>query len=95
MNLTVSFRHLESSPAIEKQIESKAQHLKKYLHDDFNVNWVCSVDGHMHASDVNISSRSGVFHARAEDSNMYKTLDQCIHKIERQISKKSDQLKSH
>jgi ribosomal subunit interface protein len=49
----------------------------------------------MHTSDVNINSKNGTFHAKAEDSNMYKTLDLCMHKIERQLAKKSEQLKAH
>ena len=95
MNLTVSYRHLESSPALEEKITNKVKHLEKHLHDDFNVTWVCSVSGHVHSSDVNITSKTGNFHAKAEDSNMYKTLDVCMTKIEKQIAKKSEKIKEH
>lgn len=95
MNLTVSYRHLESSPALEEKITTKVKHLEKHLHDDFTVKWVCSVSGHVHTSDVNISSKSGVFHAKAEDNNMYKTLDVCMTKIEKQITKKTEKIKGH
>jgi len=93
MNLTISYRHLESTPAINKKIEDKANHLTKYFDTEFSVDWVCAVEGHVQKSEVNIHAGQDHFHAAAEDGNLYKTLDDVLQKLESQIRKKSSKNK--
>jgi len=95
MNLKLSFRHMEPTPSIENKIQEKATHLKKYFKDKMDIHWVCSLEGNRQRSDVNVHAGHGHFHAFAEGENLYKTMDEVISKIERQLSKKNDQIKNH
>jgi putative sigma-54 modulation protein len=88
MKVEISFRNLEPTDAIVSMIEKKAQHFNKYHHKDMNVHWVCLVKDQVHRSDVNITSNLGTFHASAEDDNLYKTFDEVIPKLEKQLDKK-------
>ncbi len=94
MNVQISYKNLEASPSIEAKINDKLEHLKIYFDNKMNVNWVCSVDGHQqHKSEVNIVAGHHNFHAQSVDRDLYKSLDQVIHKIESQIRKENDKKK--
>jgi putative sigma-54 modulation protein len=93
MNLTISYRHLESTPAIAQKIEDKASHLKKYFDGELKVDWVCAVDGNIQKSEVTVHAGQDHYHAKAEDQNLYKTLDEAISKLESQIRKKNNKSK--
>jgi len=93
MKLKISYHHLESTPSIDSKVKEKAEHLKKYFDGKIDVTWVCSVERDRHKSEVNVHAGNFHFHADAEDDNLYKTFDEVLHKIEKQVSKKSDKLK--
>ena len=93
MQLNISYKHLDSSEAIETQIKNKSSHLKKYFQGRLDVDWVCSIDGQEHKSEVHVHAGHFTFHAHASDKNLYHTLDMALHKIEKQLSKKNELLK--
>ncbi|MBT4762012.1 MAG: ribosome-associated translation inhibitor RaiA [Bdellovibrionaceae bacterium] len=95
MNLTISFRHMDSTPSLEEKIKDKAGHLKKYFKGKVDIEWVCSVEGEGHLSKIAVHAGKNYFHAEAADENLYKTFDQALSKVERQIRKKHAQLKDH
>lgn len=94
MEVRISYRHLEKSPAVDEKIMEKLEHLKKYFKGKLNVSWVCSVDGHQqHKSEVNINMGQKNFHAHAIDKNLYNTLDMALNKLEKQIEKQDSKRK--
>ena len=93
MKLNISYHHLESTPSIEEKIREKAEHLKKYFDGHVEVNWVCSIEKDRHKSDVNVHAGNFNFHATAEDDNLYKTFDEALHKLDKQLKKKNEQVK--
>lgn len=92
MKLNIAYKHLEPTPSIENKISEKADHLRKYFRGDVEVNWVCSVDKNFHRSEVNVHAGHNYFHAKAENSNLYKTMDEVIAKVERQVRRKNKKL---
>ena len=94
MDLKVTYKHIESTPAIEEQIKRKSTKLKKYFNGRIDVDWICSVEGGVHSSDVSVRGDQIHFHATSSDDNLYKTFDSVIVKLERQLSKKNQQLKA-
>ena len=93
MKINISYHHLESTPSIDEKVREKAGHLNKYFDGNVEVNWVCSVEKDRHKSEVNVHAGKFHFHAEAEDDNLYKTLDEALHKIEKQVRKKNEQVK--
>jgi putative sigma-54 modulation protein len=93
MKINISYHHLESTPSIDQKVREKANHLNKYFDGSVDVNWVCSVERDRHKSEVNVHAGKFHFHAEAEDDNLYKTLDDVLQKIERQVSKQNDKVK--
>jgi len=89
MKLNITYRHLASTPSIEERITEKVAHFVKYFNESVEINWVCSIDNGLHRSEVNVHAGQQYFHAKAEEDNLYKTIDRVLAKLERQIRKKN------
>lgn len=93
MDVKISYRHMESTPSLDEKINKKVSKLKKYFHGKMSVEWICSVEGDNHYSDVTVSGDHFSYHATAKEDSLYKTIDGAVHKLERQLEKKSAQVK--
>jgi putative sigma-54 modulation protein len=90
MKLKISFKHLKHTPALDERIREKSQKLSKYFEGNTTVSWVCWVHGEEHWAEIKVHGPKFDFFAKAQADNMYKTLDLCIEKMERQFEKKKD-----
>lgn len=94
MKVISSFKHLEHTPALDAKIESKSKKLKKFFDGNFEVHWTCYVrDDGAHCADIKLLGPSFEYHATAYSDSLYKTLDQAVNKIEKQVAKKKDKWK--
>ncbi|MCK5072514.1 MAG: ribosome-associated translation inhibitor RaiA [Bacteriovoracaceae bacterium] len=94
MELNISYRHLESSPSIEDKIHQKAFKLKKFFQGKMNVDWICSVENTIHSSEVTVTGDHFSYHATAESDDLYKTFDEVIPKLEKQLVRKKEQTRN-
>lgn len=89
MNLTITFKHLEHTPALDAKIREKAEKLGKYLDSNMNVKWTCTVNGELQTSELEVTGHRGApFFASSSADNLYKTFDDVVQKVSRQIRKK-------
>lgn len=89
MNISISYKHMESSPAIDAKIREKSEKILKYFEGDINLKWVCSVDAGEHSAEVEVSGfRGAPIFAKASSDNMYKNFDEVIQKVSRQARKR-------
>lgn len=93
MNLTVHFHQIESTPSIQSKIEQKCEKLKKYFDGHFDVTWTCSTGKEGHHSHVIVAGNGFTINADSTKDDLYKTLDDAIGKLEKQLSKRKEQLK--
>lgn len=93
MNLEISYRHMDSTEAIESKIKEKADHLTKYIDGMFNVRWVCGVENGRHHSEVHIHHNHQDFHAHSEGDNLYHTFDEVLQKISKQLRENKKKVK--
>jgi putative sigma-54 modulation protein len=90
MKLKISFKHLKHTPALDERIKEKSEKLQKYFQGNTSVSWVCWVHGDEHWAEIKVHGPKFDFFAKACADNMYKTLDLCLEKIERQFEKQKD-----
>lgn len=88
MRITITFKHLEHTPALDERIKEKSEKLAKYFQGKLNVDWVCWVHGEEHWAELKVHGTKFDFFAKACDDNMYKALDLVVEKMERQVDKK-------
>jgi len=93
MDLKISYRHLESTPSIDEKITEKVSKLKKFFQGKISVDWICSVESDAHYSEVTITGDHFKYHATASDANLYKTIDDAVQKLQRQLERKKAKVK--
>lgn len=90
MKITVSFLHLEHTPALDERIKEKSMKLKKYFQDRGTMKWSCYVKNGEHYAEVNFHAGNTDYHAKAWSDNMYHTIDLVLEKLEKQVCKKKE-----
>jgi putative sigma-54 modulation protein len=93
MKLTISFKHLDHTPALDERIREKSEKLLKYFQGNTNVHWVCWIKGDQHFAELKVHGPKFDFFAKAHTDNMYKTLDIVVEKMERQMEKQKDMMR--
>ena len=85
MNVTATFKHLEHTDALDEIIQKKSKKLEKHFRNDCDLKWVCWVDKREHHAEVIVKNGQNDYMAKAHSDDMYKSIDQVIHKIENQL----------
>lgn len=85
LDLTISFKHLEHTPALDEAIGRKVKKLEKFFKGPCKINWTSWVENETHRSKVHVYADGHDYHADAASDNLYKTIDMAIHKLEGQI----------
>ena len=93
MKVKMNFNQMESTPAIKEMIESKSQKISKFFDGNLEVEWTCHVDKAGHHSHVEVWGKGFTLNANSTQDDLYKTFDDAMHKIERQLTRKKDEMK--
>jgi putative sigma-54 modulation protein len=94
-DVSVTFRHLEATPALRAYAEEKAAKINKYFGGLNEVNVVLSLEKHRYTAEITLKAGRTTVNAREETSDMYSAIDLVVDKINRQIKKYKDKLKDH
>jgi putative sigma-54 modulation protein len=86
MNISITFRQMETSDAIDKYVRRKVSRLQKLLQQPMTVKVVLAVQKQLHVAEVQISSGRKRSEAREASEEMYASIDKVVDKLERQIS---------
>jgi putative sigma-54 modulation protein len=85
MNVIITFRHMDHTPALDQMIRDKSAKFTKWFGPDTKVHWTCWIQGTDHCSEVSIHSGPKEYFAIAHADDLYKTFDMAIHKIHNQL----------
>jgi putative sigma-54 modulation protein len=85
MNISITFRHVESTDAIKTHATDKVAKLQKFLRQPMTAKVTLSVETHEQVAEVRVSSGSEHFEAKERSQDMYQAIDKVIHKLERQV----------
>ncbi len=94
MKITVSFHHLEHTPSLDERIQEKSQKLNKYLDGKTHVKWSCYVKDGNHHADVHLIGPHFEHRATAHSDSLYKTIDMVMDKVEKQLSKQKQKMRT-
>jgi putative sigma-54 modulation protein len=94
MKITISFLHLDHTPALDERIQEKSMKLNKYLNGRTHLKWSCFVKDGEHTAEVILVGPHFEYRASASTDNLYKTIDVVMEKIEKQLSKRKDKMRS-
>jgi ribosomal subunit interface protein len=84
-DVTVTFRHVEPSPAIRAYAERKFSHLARFLRRQCSAHLILSVDKFRQAGEVTVKSGSLTVAAQEETHDLYSVIDLLADKVGRQL----------
>ena len=96
MQVNITYRNMFATDALRSHVEQKLAHMvAKYLDKVTEVHVTLSLERYLHHADINL--HAGTFHVRGKEKSedMYASIDMAVDKIERQLKKYKERIKSH
>jgi putative sigma-54 modulation protein len=85
MNISITFRQMDTSDAIKQYATDKVAKLQRFLRRPMTAKLTVSLDRRKHVVEARISSGSEHLEAHEVSDDMYASIDQVMDKLERQI----------
>jgi putative sigma-54 modulation protein len=85
MNISITFRHMDSSDAIKRYAGEKLSKLQRFLRQPMSGRVTVSIDRLKHVVEARISSGGEHLEAHDKSDDMYAAIDLVMDKLERQI----------
>ncbi len=95
MQVSITGRHLELTPAIKDYVESKLQHLKHSFDHVVDAHVVLSVEKFRQRCEMNLQVNGINIHGKHESEDMYASIDGVVDKLNRQLKRYRAKLKKH
>jgi putative sigma-54 modulation protein len=95
MQLSVTARNLEITPALRSYAEEKLTRLTKYLEHIVTAHVVLSVNKHRQTAEVTLRVRDLTIRAEEESDDLYSSIDLVVEKLERQILRYKERIATH
>lgn len=95
MQVSVTFRNMESKEVLREYVQEKIAKLKKYLDYPLEANVVLAVEKHRHLAEVTLVANRITLNAQEETEDMFSAIDRVVDKLERQMLKYKEKIKRH
>jgi len=95
MNLNLSGRHLDITPAIRRYVQEKLGRVTRHFDHVIDLNVILSVDKLQQKVEASAHVAGRDIHVEAIDADMYAAIDALADKLDRQIVKHKEKLTVH
>ena len=90
MNINLTGRHLEITPAIREHVTAKLGKLKRHFDNVIDINVILSVDKLEQKAEATVHMSGKTVFAETSDTNLYVAIDNLVDSLDRQIIKHKD-----
>lgn len=95
MNLSISGRRLDVTPAIREYVMNKLARVLRHFDHVIDTQVMLSVEPLRHKAEITMHLRGKDIHCEAVDENLYAAIDLLVDKLDRQVIKHKDKVRSH
>lgn len=92
MQVKVTGRHVEVSPALRTYAEEKIGRLERYVDKIVDAHVILSIEKYRHIAEITLHANSITIRGEEESGDMYSSLDLVIDKIERQVRRYKERI---
>jgi ribosomal subunit interface protein len=92
--VSVTFRHIEPTVAIQQYAERKLGHISKFVKRETQAHLILEVDKYRQHGEVTVKSGRLAVVAQAETKDLYSVIDLLVDKVERQLKKTIEKVKA-
>ena len=94
MDITVTFRHVDSTESLKEYAEDKLSKIDKYFDFPIEAHVVLTAEKFRRMADVTLNVNGTVIKAEEETEDMYSAIDQVMDKIEIQVKRYRDKIRN-
>lgn len=95
MNIIVTGRNLEITPALRDYAEKKIAKFERYLSNITEAIVTLSIQKYQHKAEVLIKANGYMIQAEGITGEIYSSIDEVVEKLEKQIKKYKEKINSH
>lgn len=95
LNLQITGRHVEVTPALKDKVMENLEHIVKHFDKVIDAHVVLSVTKLVQKVEATLHVPGHTLHAQAEGADMYNAIDVLADKLNRQIVKTKERMKDH
>jgi putative sigma-54 modulation protein len=95
MELDITGRHIEVTPALKEFAEEKLRKLEKLLDGPLEAHVVLFIEKHRHIAEIQVKSRNAVLSGAHETGDLYASIGEVADKLERQALKHKEKMRHH
>ncbi|MQY51869.1 ribosome-associated translation inhibitor RaiA [Rhodocyclus tenuis] len=95
MNLQISGRHLEVTPAIREYLSVKLERVVRHFDHVIDVAATLSVDKLKKKAEVTVHLSGKDIHVEAIEEDLYAAMDSLVDKLDRQVQKYKQKVQDH
>ncbi len=98
MKITITFRHLTSSPAIKEHVEAKLERLDKYARKPLEAHVILDLEKNRHTAEIVVTGKGVQTTGTFTSDDMYTSIEAAVDKVEkalRRIHEKKVKAKVH
>jgi len=95
MQISVTFKNIDPSEHLKSYLQEKLDRLDKLLDNPAEASVALSVQKHRHIAEVNISADRLTIIGKEETNDLYSAIDMVSDKLEKQIKKGKQKIRSH
>lgn len=92
MNLHITGRHLDITPALNDYVLKKVEKIKFYFPYILDVHVILTMERSSHIVEVSATSEGKTFFCEAKTEDMYESIDTVFDKLDRQIKKYKERM---
>ena len=85
MQVSVTFRHMETEERIKEHVKEKVERLQKFIENLREVHVVLAVEKFRHSAELTIIGDGVTLNSEGRDRDLYTAIDQMVDKMDRQI----------
>ena len=95
MQTSVTFKNLDPSDHLKSYVTNKLNKLDKLLDNPAEANVVLSVEKIRHIAEIKVTGDRLNINCREKTNDMYSSIDMALDKLEKQIKRSKQKIKSH
>lgn len=95
MQVNLTGHHVDITEALRNYVESKLEKLERHFDHVTNVHVILTVEKQRQKAEANLHISGADVFADATDENMYAAIDALVDKLDRQVLRHKEKLKSH
>lgn len=95
MQISITFKNIDSSDALKSHVQEKFDRLDKMLDGSAEADVVLSVEKIRQIAEIRLKNDKFQVHAKEESENMYSAIDTLADKVKVQVKKNKEKLRRH